>query len=57
MGVGFRFHVFTLLSGKKKKHLSKPKNQLLQQKKTCPESLENFPSFSPHLVRDTGTRN
>lgn len=42
-GVGFRFHVFTLLDGKKTKNLSKPKNQLLQQKHV-PRALKISPS-------------
>lgn len=52
-GVGFRFHVFTLLGGKK--HLSKPKKQLLQQKRHVPRALKISPSYALRQAPQTRT--
>lgn len=58
LGVGFEFHVFTLLSGKKKTTKKKntlfytPKKRLLQRRQLHLESTKKSP-FSLHVLRDT----
>lgn len=44
-GVGFRFHVFTLLGGKKTPFQTKKTASTAET--ACPESTENFPILSP----------
>lgn len=58
LGVGFEFHVFTLLGGKKKTTTKKttlfytPQKRLLQRRQLHLESAKKYP-FSLHVLRDT----
>lgn len=56
LGVGFEFHVFTLLGGKKNNEKNTlfytPQKRLLQRRQLHLESAKKSP-FSLHVLRDT----